>query len=68
MTALVAIDGLRGLHQDLIALTEGQLHRIDTLQAELEAHIEAFRKLLDKSPKNNASRQQLLSQGKFSRI
>lgn len=59
MKAQDELDGLRGLHQDLIALSESRLASVEKLWIDLEAHIEAFRKLLDKPPKNNASRQKL---------
>lgn len=55
------LDGLRALHQDLIALEEGQLRNIDKLCDELRSHVEAFRKLLDKPPKSDASRTKLNS-------
>lgn len=63
MTANLPIDGLRGLHQDLVALVENQLQHIDVLRTELEANIESFRGLLDKPSKNDANRQKLLAQG-----
>ncbi|KAF5864788.1 hypothetical protein ETB97_006325 [Aspergillus alliaceus] len=53
--------GLRGLYQDLSSLTDSSLVNIDRLRVELEAHIDDFRKLLDRAPKNNASRQAVLS-------
>ena len=68
MTAKFApIDGLRGLHQDLVSLVENQLHHIDALRDELEAHVESFRKLLDKPPKNDVHRKTLQSQGQSKR-
>jgi nuclear pore complex protein Nup205 len=54
-------DGLRGLYQDLSAISDGNLHNVDRLCLELETHIQDFRKLLDKPAKNNASRQAVLS-------
>lgn len=53
--------GLQGLHQDLQGLEEGQLRNIDRLWANLEARVGEFRQLLDKPPKNDASRKTLLS-------
>ena len=47
---------LAGLHKDLVALSESRLRAIDRLWLDLEAHIEAFRKLLDKPGKKDASR------------
>ncbi|CAG7919511.1 unnamed protein product [Penicillium olsonii] len=52
---------LRGLYQDLSAVSEGHLDNVERLCFELEAHIQDFRKLLDKPAKNNASRQAVLS-------
>ncbi|KAJ5653925.1 hypothetical protein N7490_000928 [Penicillium lividum] len=52
---------LRGLYQDLSAIPDSSLGNIDRLVYELDAHIQDFRKLLDKPSKNNASRQQVLS-------
>lgn len=52
---------LRGLHQDLLALEKSQLLDIERLLVDLESRIEKFRKLLDKSPRNEASRNAILS-------
>lgn len=61
MSALVSLEGLRGIHQDLIALSEDRLPNVERLWVELEARIEDFRRLLDKVSKNDASRQTLSS-------
>lgn len=53
--------GLRVLYQDLSALTDASIPKIERLCVELEAHIDDFRKLLDKPGKNNTSRQTVLS-------
>lgn len=53
--------GLRGLYQDLSAITESSIVNIDRLCFELEAHLEDFRALLDKPPKNDNSRKTVLS-------
>lgn len=55
------VEGLHGLHQDLVALDESQLRNVDRLLTELEARVDDFKKLLDKSPKNEKSRNSLLS-------
>ncbi|KAL4891288.1 nucleoporin Nup186/Nup192/Nup205 [Aspergillus ambiguus] len=55
------VAGLRGLYQDLSALSDSSFVNIERLRVELESHIEDFRKLLDKPTKNNASRQAVLS-------
>lgn len=54
-------DGLRGLYQDLSAISDGHLDNVERLCLELETHIQDFRKLLDKPAKSNASRQAVLS-------
>lgn len=61
MEASVGLESLQALHQDLVALEEGQLRNIDRLCDEIRAHVEAFRKLLDKSQKSDASRAKLSS-------
>ena len=61
MTDQGGLEGLRGLHQDLIALSESQLRNVDRLWAELDARVDEFRRLLDKPQKNEASRKTLLS-------
>jgi len=61
MTDKGDLDGIRGLHQDLIALSESQLRNVDRLWSELDARVDEFRKLLDKPQKNEASRKSLLS-------
>lgn len=66
MTDLNSLDGLRGLHQDLIALEESQLRNIERLCTELEARIVEFRNLLDKPPKEESSRKTLNSGALFS--
>jgi nuclear pore complex protein Nup205 len=64
MDDIDALGGLRGLYQDLSTISESSIPNIDRLCVELEAHLQDFRKLLDKPPKNNGSRQSVLS-GKF---
>ncbi len=57
--------GLRGLHDDLLALEASRLSNIERLWADLEARVNEFRQLLDKPAKNATSRNALL-QGKYS--
>lgn len=52
---------LRGLYQDLSAITDSSFLNVERLILELETHIEDFQKLLDKPAKSNASRQAVLS-------
>lgn len=54
-----SLERLQGLYQDLIKFSETKLADIERLWLEVEASIQDFRKLLDKPPKNNASRQSL---------
>lgn len=61
MTDQDFLGGLRGLHQDLIALEESQLRNVEKLWVELEAKVDEFRQLLDKTSKNEKSRTTLLS-------
>ena len=56
-----SLEGIRGLHQDLLVVSESQLPALERLFAELEARIADFRKLLDKPPKKEQSRQALCS-------
>ncbi|PGH11864.1 hypothetical protein AJ80_06929 [Polytolypa hystricis UAMH7299] len=55
------LNGLRGLYQDLSALSRNALPNLERLVFELESTVEDFRKLLDKPPKKNESRQAVLS-------
>ena len=55
------LEGLRGLHQDLISVDEFRLSNIDRLWAELEARVVEFRQLLDKPARNEGNRKTLQS-------
>ncbi|WEW61048.1 hypothetical protein PRK78_006537 [Emydomyces testavorans] len=55
------VDDLRGLYQDLSALSRNALPDVQRLVFELEATVATFRQLLDKEPKKNESRQAVLS-------
>ena len=56
-----SVAAIQGLHQDLIALSESRLPTIEQLCVDLEANVEAFRTLLDKKPKSEASRNALVA-------
>lgn len=56
MTDTGGLESLRGLHQDLLTLTQSQLRNVDRLWAELDARVDEFKRLLDKTSKNEASR------------
>lgn len=55
------LDALRGLYQDLSALSRNALPNVQRLVFELDATVGDFKKLLDKEPKKNESRQAILS-------
>ena len=61
MTDRDGLEGLHGLHQDLISLSKSQLRNVDRIWTELNARVDEFRRLLDKPKKNEPSRQTLLS-------
>jgi nuclear pore complex protein Nup205 len=58
------LESLRGLHQDLVALSASCLYNVERLRLGLEAHIEDFRKLLDKKSRSDESRKTLKT-GKY---
>lgn len=64
MSGIESLERLKGLHRDLVDLTEARLPNIERLLAELEAHIGELRSLLDRPRKNDKSRQALLSGSK----
>ncbi|KAI4258556.1 MAG: hypothetical protein LQ352_001191 [Teloschistes flavicans] len=61
MDAQGELASMRALHQDLVALEDTQLRNIDKLLDEIRAHVQAFRKLLDRPPKSDTSRKQIKS-------
>lgn len=61
MQGSASLEGLRGLHQDLIALSNSQLSNIDRAWAELDAQLDDLKRLLEKTPKSEASRKKLSS-------
>lgn len=68
MDSIVTIDGLRGLSQDLDQLLKrGITPNIEQLVPQLEAHLAAFSKLLDKKPRSPASRR-TLNEGMVDRL
>ncbi len=56
-----SLAALEGLHRDLCAYIDLGLPVLDRLLANLGAHWEELKTLLDKKPKNNASRKTLAS-------
>ncbi|KAL8735507.1 MAG: hypothetical protein Q9181_002765 [Wetmoreana brouardii] len=61
MEAAGGLESLRALHRDLTAFEDAQLRNIDKLCGEIKAHVEAFRKLLDHTPKSDTSRRVVAS-------
>ncbi|CAN9265100.1 unnamed protein product [Alternaria alternata] len=59
-----SLAALQGLHRDLCAHIDLQLPVLERLLLNLEAHLDELKTLLDKKPKNDASRQ-ALSSGKI---
>ncbi|KAI9667275.1 MAG: hypothetical protein M1821_000089 [Bathelium mastoideum] len=55
------LEGLEGLHRDLLSFSESQILNVERLELELQQRIGDFRRLLDKPPKNDRSRQELKS-------
>lgn len=56
-----SLEGLHGLHQDLLALAESGVLAVDRLKDQLDRRIHEFKTLLDKPEKNAASRTTLTS-------
>lgn len=52
-------ESLEALYADLLALSESRLSSIERLGAQLDAHMQDFKNLLDKQAKNDKSRQSL---------
>lgn len=61
MDDIDSLGGLRGLYQDLSAISDSPMVNVERLCLELEMHIEDFRKLLTKASKNDTSRKSVLS-------
>ncbi|KXX80486.1 hypothetical protein MMYC01_202449 [Madurella mycetomatis] len=59
MSDLRALEGLQALHGELVAVRQHRFEGLQTLAQLLEAHNDAFKKLLDKPPRNSANRQAL---------
>ena len=54
-----SLAALQGLHRDLCAHIDLQLPVLERLLQNLEAHLDELKTLLDKKPKNDASRRTL---------
>jgi hypothetical protein len=53
------LEMLQGLHEDLLAVGQTRFANIERLCSELEQHLEDFKRLLEKKPRNDGSRQTL---------
>ncbi|KAF7955888.1 hypothetical protein EAE96_004810 [Botrytis aclada] len=54
-----SLNEIQALHSDLLALSNSRLSNLDRLAIELEAHITAFRNLLNQKNRNEQSRQKI---------
>lgn len=59
-----SLESFQELHADLLALSESRISNIERLGIQLRAHIEEFRRLLDKKARSEQSRQ-VLEAGKL---
>lgn len=59
MADLNSSESLQALYADLVALSEERLSSLDRLYAQIDAHVEAFKALLDKNARNEQSRKSL---------
>lgn len=56
MAEVTPLDALEALHRELVAVCEHRFESLHILELQLDAHAQAFKKLLDKKPRSNASR------------
>lgn len=56
MTEINPLDALEALHRELVAVLEHRFESLHVLELQLDAHAQAFKKLLDKPAKNEGSR------------
>lgn len=68
MSELSSLESLQALYTDLLALSEDRLSNLDRLGAELDAHIQDFKNLLDKKARNEESQKALATGMAASRI
>lgn len=59
MAELHSLESLQALNADLLALSESRLSNVERLGIQLQAHIEDFRALLDKTARSEQSRKSL---------
>ncbi len=51
-----ALDALKALHLELVAVSEHRFDGLETLDAALQDHALKFRRLIDKTPRTTVSR------------
>lgn len=56
MTETSPLEALEALHRELVAVCEHRFESLHILEQELDAHTQAFRKLLDKPARSEKSR------------
>ncbi|CAN8096727.1 unnamed protein product [Discula destructiva] len=56
MTESSPLEALEALHRELVAVCEHRFESLHVLEQELDAHAQAFKKLLDKPPRSENSR------------
>jgi len=59
MSELRALEALQALHGELVAVRQHRYEGLQALEQLLDAQTEAFKKLIDKPPRNSAHRQSL---------
>jgi hypothetical protein len=63
-----SLEDLQRLHLDLIAFSDSRLLTVERLWVELDAHTDEFRHLLEKTPRNEKSRQSLTAGNTYSHL
>lgn len=56
MTETSPLEALEALHRELVAVCEHRFESLHILEQELDAHTQAFKKLLDKPARSEKSR------------
>lgn len=56
MSETSPLESLEALHRELVAVCEHRFESLHILEQELDAHAQAFRKLLDKPARSETSR------------
>lgn len=59
MSELRPLEALQALHGELLAVLQHRFEGLQTLEQLLEENTKAFKKFLDKKPRDNASRTKL---------